>query len=331
MQRRSYLILLVLLMIVMATSAFAAPRPRVQVAYTSWDGIWFVGATRPAVSSPGLFSGMPTLSPDGRSLAYTTTADSASYWLTLHVYDIRSRWNYQVTAGHYDIAPCWSPDGRKLAFARNMAGPDKIHWMDVSNPRRPSEPARLTDWPSYYSEESPSWARTPEGEIIAIETDRDHYARMGIWAKNLTTDEEYPLVDEDNMTARDPSLLPSGLMFYTHYDLEEVTCYCPDDGWEYTYEAEINPVVWKKWIDEPGPGEPVMNMPGWMPAADPTGNGVYVTSTIDGSVSVYYLDTDGSGVEFVAGGEGGFAYYPTASFLHRTNIRALRDATFRAR
>jgi hypothetical protein len=65
------------------------------------------------------FNGAAVLSPDGRWLAVPVQRADSPYRPSLAVYSARSgRWVRDLTRGHWDRGPTWSPDSRQIAFAR---------------------------------------------------------------------------------------------------------------------------------------------------------------------------------------------------------------------
>lgn len=265
------------------------------------------------VSTPGWFAGMPSLSRDGRYLAYVAV-DNPSYFMVIRVIDLRLRRQYQVTSGHYDIAPCWSPDGKFLVFARNMEGPDKLHIIDVRNPARPGVPIRLTNQPAWISEENPSW----RDNILTYETDRTEYGRMEIWVREMITGEEYLFAGNTSTSARDPEISPDG-----QWIAYEARPWWLDD-WGRIHEDE--PRVHIKRLAD-GFNTELLSAVSYFPAWAPGSQAVYFTSTMDGTVATYRatIDENGglTGVSWVAGSDWpDYAYWPTASWTMRP-IRAI--------
>jgi TolB protein len=67
----------------------------------------------------------------------------------------------------FDLAPAWSPDGTRLAFASNRAGGEPDIWrVDVTGRHL----TRLTRTPSFTGDVNPAWS--PDGQWIWFDSDR---------------------------------------------------------------------------------------------------------------------------------------------------------------
>lgn len=82
-------------------------------------------------------------------------------------------------------APCWSPDGTKIAFSAKKNGNIDIYYMNADG----SNIIRLTTNPAY--DGGPSWS--PDGSMLAFESERSGSSQVwrtnvekGNWGYNLT-------------------------------------------------------------------------------------------------------------------------------------------------
>jgi TolB protein len=82
-------------------------------------------------------------------------------------------------------APCWSPDGKKIAFSAKKNGNIDVYYMNADG----SDITRLTTNPAY--DGGPSWS--PDGSMIAFESERSGSSQVwktnvekGNWGYNLT-------------------------------------------------------------------------------------------------------------------------------------------------
>jgi len=117
----------------------------------------------------------PRVSPDGRRLAVTITEQEAQIW----EYDFPRETLTRLTfEGNNNLAPVWTPDGKRLAFNSNKEGSNNIFWQlaDGSGGLE-----RLTN--SEYLQAPSSWS--PDGQVLAFfevnpATQRDIWVlRMG--------------------------------------------------------------------------------------------------------------------------------------------------------
>lgn len=111
----------------------------------------------------------PQLAPDGRRIAYvrvTVNEKKDGYDTAIWTVDTEgSRPPRSLTAGPRDLAPCWSPDGRRLAFTRALekggqVQPAQLYVMAMDG----GEARALTDLPKGVA--SPAWS--PDGRAIVF-------------------------------------------------------------------------------------------------------------------------------------------------------------------
>ena len=105
---------------------------------------------------------MPTWSPDGRALAYTSYARGFPTIFISLIYEGRRLEPF--TPGTQNYLPSWSPDGTKIVFTSSRDGNAELYIMN----RDGSGVRRLTNNPAI--DTTPSWS--PTGAQIAFTSDR---------------------------------------------------------------------------------------------------------------------------------------------------------------
>jgi tricorn protease len=116
-------------------------------------------ATR-VTSTPGAEEQL-VWAPDSRRLAYSSDRDGAWH---LFMYDFTTRSETQLTrTGANDIAPRWSPDGRRIAFLRGGAS---LNVVDVATGAERQLVARAsTSRPPFVDDRAIAWS--PDGSMLA--------------------------------------------------------------------------------------------------------------------------------------------------------------------
>lgn len=89
----------------------------------------------------------PSFSPDGKQLAYTSSADGFN---RLYILDIATKASRRVTDQAFGYVPVWSPDGQQIAFSSNHEEFHNQVYMintDGTNLRRVSFTTATDDFP----------------------------------------------------------------------------------------------------------------------------------------------------------------------------------------
>ena len=107
-------------------------------------GVYLVpaeGGDETQISRRGYWSGAPSFSVDGRTVAYLSDDDG---WFHVYLYDMQTRATRQLTRGEeedggphfYDVdphgGPVFSPDGKQVAFIRHREGKFDLWVADVA-------------------------------------------------------------------------------------------------------------------------------------------------------------------------------------------------------
>src|ERR1700674_744031 len=83
------------------------------------------GAEQRVAAPPHVYV-IPRLSPDGRRIAVGITEQDSQVWL----YDFSRETLTRLTfEGDTNLAPVWTPDGKRIAFNSDRKGPINIYWQ----------------------------------------------------------------------------------------------------------------------------------------------------------------------------------------------------------
>lgn len=105
-------------------------------------------------------AGKPIVSPNGSQFIFTVTAivddpdkkGDFVYQTHLYVGNVSTGETRALTSGKYSISsPTWSPDGSKIAFARDMGNKSQVYVLDLAG----GEPQAITNLP--FSVSNPIW------------------------------------------------------------------------------------------------------------------------------------------------------------------------------
>jgi Tol biopolymer transport system component len=125
----------------------------------------------------------PAVSPDGKWLAFSSTRHTEKSHL--YVIDIseRNKLPEQVSfSSHSEIQPCWSPDGRKIAFATNKNGPYDIVIIDRDNAHDSRQFVLTGDLDSHKI--SPAWH--PTWNMIAFNKYNQTTQTWDVWMRDAS-------------------------------------------------------------------------------------------------------------------------------------------------
>jgi serine/threonine-protein kinase len=125
----------------------------------------------------------PRLSPDGRRMAVGITEKENQVWLYDLSRETLTRFTFQ---GNNNLAPFWTPDGKRIVFTSNKEGQRNLFWQlaDGSGGLE-----RLAT--SQYLEVPGSWS--PDGQLLAFSEVNDHTG-YDIWVLRLSDRKAQPFL-----------------------------------------------------------------------------------------------------------------------------------------
>ena len=149
----------------------------------------------------------PTFSRDGSQIAFAWSPEGPQDQFDLYVKVIGSERPLQLTKRPADfIFPAWSPDGRRIAFARMSREGSGIYQVSpLGGPEQKLADAHF----EYFTETMLSWS--PDGKLLAYR-DKGPSGQFGIFLLDVVTSEKrwWGSLSADCMTSLVPAFSPDG-------------------------------------------------------------------------------------------------------------------------
>ena len=121
------------------------------------------GNNQERITTSHVDTNFPAPSPNGRRIAVAYDSPDGGIFMI----NDDGTWEFAITSGIVAFEPAWSPDGKKIAFCKQINDWSyNIYVMDVDG----GDLTRLTT-NTIYSDETPSWS--PDSTRIVFESDRD--------------------------------------------------------------------------------------------------------------------------------------------------------------
>jgi eukaryotic-like serine/threonine-protein kinase len=193
-----------------------------QLAYTRsqyYSNLWSVelpapgitaGARERPLTSGTLSYNYPSISPDGRTVAFTIGSGANS-----NVYQMAIDGGQPVQLTSFDAAltksPAWSPDGKRIAFSSNQGGTAKVWLVNADGGgAKPLDKTDETDTNNYLA-----WS--PSSDILYAKSGLHNLRRV-----NVDTQEERPILPEDSegWLVRKPTVSPDGKKIAIYWNRE---------------------------------------------------------------------------------------------------------------
>jgi TolB protein len=123
------------------------------------------GAQRSLTNQHGAQDNTPAISPDGRTVAFTRNVEETASQTDLYVMPFEGgrAMRVSVARGSINLAPSWSPDGRRLTFVSDRSGRNEIYISDADG----TNVSLLTAdaFGERNNRTDPSWS--PDGRLVA--------------------------------------------------------------------------------------------------------------------------------------------------------------------
>jgi hypothetical protein len=203
--------LLAAAMLLVAGAASAAPPTPERIVFVRGGELFSVapqGTGQARLTRTPAIEAAPSLSPDGRRIAFVSDRDGNPEIYVMRISDggIQRLTSNPMRA---DTDPAWSPDGRRIAYASGTGGELDVYVMNADGSAKRGVVVAPGD------DAEPAWS--PDGEQIAFASNRQ--GNYDLWLAALGGGEPTQLT-ADPSDEREPAWSPDGtrLAFVTNRD-----------------------------------------------------------------------------------------------------------------
>jgi serine/threonine-protein kinase len=164
------------------------------------DLVWVerTGKAVPVTAKPLAVFNFVRLSPDGKRVIFSEYHVKKDFW----VFDLATETvDRQPTQGQ-NFNPVWSPDGDRIAFRSDRAGPTAIYVQDLNT----SNVVQLT--PGGFFENTGTW--TPDGKELAFARRDPQTNRSGIYRVSVDQPNNIHSIVKDQFDEQSPEFSPDG-------------------------------------------------------------------------------------------------------------------------